>query len=122
MLIWHFAGATVDLTGSINRIDRFLGACVGHFRTADAVGLSMPLPTSCAKRTSSPRDGVDRLGELVRFAQAVGSGIDSPTASAVRKWPTHAPRNRSIRLIEPVKSTVAPAKCHMSIRKSRNAN
>ena len=29
--------------------------------------------------------------------------------------------NRSIQLIEPVKSTVAPTKCHISIRKSRNA-
>ena len=55
-----------------------------------------------------PGDGADWPGELVCVAQEVDSGIDGPTASAVRKWPTNAPGNRSIRLIEPVTSTVAP--------------
>ena len=39
MSILNFWGVTVGLTGSSNRIDRFLGAFVGPFRTADAGGV-----------------------------------------------------------------------------------
>jgi hypothetical protein len=40
----------------------------------------------------------------------------------VPKWPTNTPRNWSIRLIEPVKSTLAPQKSNIDIIKRSNAN
>ena len=89
-----------------------------EFRHPGAGRASLPHPQAAVRlhqgalpRTGEehrPGDGADWPGELVCVAQEVDSGIDGPTASAVRKWPTNAPGNRSIRLIEPVTSTVAP--------------